>query len=341
MELHQITHSKLNLMDDKGNKFEGDQFCEDIVQDQVTSASNALPLSDGSANAAISTEYSREDHVHPLNITTTIPISNSASGSIGTCNYFAKNGHYHPINITTTISPQDSASRSVGTTNYYARNDHLQLDNVEINASNIPIINGVGVNGTSAFYARHDHVHPQQLTYDRNVTAIKFIKTGGLATEILCANGDKKALSEFDSDSVKKTGQELQVIEGTIRKKDDNEKSIAGDYLTRKEITDNYVTIVTDQTITGIKTFNSFMKTNVIAGIGATDGASNGSVNYSAGKLIMHNTTSQCLQLLADETTALNLNCKNIYLTNVTYGEAMIFLPEFNEIKYSTKEKYT
>ncbi|KAA6353951.1 MAG: hypothetical protein EZS28_050522, partial [Streblomastix strix] len=33
-------------------------------------------------------------------------------------------------------------------------------------------------------------VHPQQLTYDGNITATKFIKTGGLATEILCANGD-------------------------------------------------------------------------------------------------------------------------------------------------------
>ncbi|KAA6374148.1 MAG: hypothetical protein EZS28_030326 [Streblomastix strix] len=38
---------------------------------------------------------------------------------------------------------------------------------------------------------------------------------------------------------------------------------------------------------------------------------------------------------------ALNLNSKNIQLTNVTYGEAMIFLPEFDEIKYSTKEMYT
>ncbi|KAA6384456.1 MAG: hypothetical protein EZS28_020016, partial [Streblomastix strix] len=37
---------------------------------------------------------------------------------------------------------------------------------------------------------RNDHVHPQQLTYDGNITATKFIKTGGLATEILCANGD-------------------------------------------------------------------------------------------------------------------------------------------------------
>ncbi|KAA6374837.1 MAG: hypothetical protein EZS28_029638 [Streblomastix strix] len=162
----------------------------DIVPDQVTPASDAIPLSDGTATAGISTENSRGDHVHPLNITTTIPISDSASGSVGMTNYYARNDHSHPLNISTSIPPQDSASGSVGTTNYYARNDHSHPINVETNASNIPIVDGVGANGTSAFYARQDHVHPQQLTYDGNVTATKFIKTGGLATEVLCANGD-------------------------------------------------------------------------------------------------------------------------------------------------------
>ncbi|KAA6386605.1 MAG: hypothetical protein EZS28_017868 [Streblomastix strix] len=162
----------------------------DIVPDQVTPASDATPLSDGTATAGISTEYSRGDHVHPLNVTTTIPISDSASGSVGTTNYYARNDHSHPLNITTSIPPQDSADGSVGATNYYARNDHSHPINVETNASNIPIVNGVGANGSSAFYARQDHVHPQQLTYDGNVTATKFIKTGGLASEILCANGD-------------------------------------------------------------------------------------------------------------------------------------------------------
>ncbi|KAA6317134.1 MAG: hypothetical protein EZS28_055149, partial [Streblomastix strix] len=115
---------------------------------------------------------------HPLNITTTIPPSDSASGSVGTTNYYARNDHSHPLNITTSIPPQDSASGSV-----------------ETNASNIPIVNGVGANGSSAFYARHDHVHPQQLTYDGNVTATKFIKTGGLASEVLCANGDTTTIA--------------------------------------------------------------------------------------------------------------------------------------------------
>ncbi|KAA6398767.1 MAG: hypothetical protein EZS28_005707 [Streblomastix strix] len=162
----------------------------DIVLDQVTPASDATPLSDGRANAGNSTEYSRVDHVHPLNITSTIPTQDTASGSVDTANYYARNDHSHPINITTTTPPQDSADGQVGTTNYYARNDHSHPINVETNASNIPIVNGVGAIGTSAFYARQDNVHSQQLTYDGNVTATKFIKAGGLATEILCAKVD-------------------------------------------------------------------------------------------------------------------------------------------------------
>ncbi|KAA6367247.1 MAG: hypothetical protein EZS28_037226 [Streblomastix strix] len=164
----------------------------DIVPDQVTPACYATPLSDDTATAGISTEYSRGDHVHSLNITTTIPPSDSASGSVGTTNYYARNDHSHPLNITTSIPPQDNVSGSVGTANYYARSDHSHPINVETNASNIPIVNGVGANGSSAFYARQDHVHPQQLTYDGNVTATKFIKTGGTSNDILLADGSTK-----------------------------------------------------------------------------------------------------------------------------------------------------
>ncbi|KAA6402368.1 MAG: hypothetical protein EZS28_002103 [Streblomastix strix] len=423
-----------------------DQNCYnsgDIVPDQVTPASDTLPLVDGTAAAGTSTEYSRGDHVHPLNVTTTIPPSDRASGSVGTTNFYARNDHSYPLNITTSIPPQDSSRGLVGTTNYYARNDHSHPINVETNASNIPIVKGVGTNGTSAFYARQDHVHLQQLTQDGNVTATKFIKTCGTASEveaggyirlyvfptgtstgapyiqfqIQCdtnamqtidlvpnytvngivdlysnitaptyvltgyniyyrvdqllythigsyssavytawihtmtgsggvtvtvskqstywvtrvtdiltqdivtqiAGSQTQILISYDlggsttainttqtgqweisktndnvlsinqstlrqadhsvglsiigdctqlkfnnvdlsarvSNAVQKTGQELQVIEGTIRKKDDDEESIAGEYLTRKEINDNYVSITGDQTITGRKAFNA------------------------------------------------------------------------------------
>ncbi|KAA6404204.1 MAG: hypothetical protein EZS28_000266 [Streblomastix strix] len=82
----------------------------DIVPDQVTPANDATSLTDGTATARISAEYSRADHVHSLNITTTILPSDSTNGSVGTTNYYARNDHSHPVNITTSIHPQDSAS---------------------------------------------------------------------------------------------------------------------------------------------------------------------------------------------------------------------------------------
>jgi hypothetical protein len=38
---------------------------------------------------------------------------------------------------------------------------------------------------------------------------------------------------------------------------------------------------------------------------------------------------------------ALNMNSKNIIPTNMTYNEALFFLPEFDEKKYLVKEIYT
>ncbi|KAA6381732.1 MAG: hypothetical protein EZS28_022742 [Streblomastix strix] len=167
----------------------------DIVQDQVTPARDANPQSDGSVTAEINTEYSRGDHVHSLNVTTTIPPSDSTSGPVGSTNYYARNDHSHPFNTSTSILPQDSESGSVGTTNYYARNDHSHPINVQTNASIIPIVNSVSANETSAFfYVRYDHVLPQQLTYDGNVTTTKFIKTRKTANDILLANGDTTTL---------------------------------------------------------------------------------------------------------------------------------------------------
>ncbi|KAA6367560.1 MAG: hypothetical protein EZS28_036913, partial [Streblomastix strix] len=172
--------------------YDGSQWVEtdQIVPDQMTPASDANPQSDGTVTAGTSTEYSRGDHIHPLNISSSVPISDTADGAVGDSVNYARSDHSHPINTSSTIPLQDNDLGSVGTANSYARSDHQHLINVETNASNIPTVNGVGANGTSTYYSRRDHVHPQQLTYDDNVTATKFIKTGGLGTEVLCANGD-------------------------------------------------------------------------------------------------------------------------------------------------------
>ncbi|KAA6371680.1 MAG: hypothetical protein EZS28_032793, partial [Streblomastix strix] len=182
-----------------------------------------------------------------------------------TTNYYARNDHSHPLNITTSIPPQDSADGSVGTTNYYARNDHSHPINVETNASNIPIVNGVGANGTSAFYARQDHVHPQQLTYDGNVTATKFIKTGGTVNDILLANGDTKVISDISGDGfVAKTGKKIQTVQGYLRhanyQYDDDEEidsSNDEDYQTKGSIYQQYVNKSQTETITGRKIFKN------------------------------------------------------------------------------------
>ncbi|KAA6402596.1 MAG: hypothetical protein EZS28_001875 [Streblomastix strix] len=66
----------------------------------------------------------------------------------------------------------------------------LVPDQVTPASDELPIINGTAAAGVSTSYSRGDHVHPQQLTYDNDITATKFIMTGGTATQTLLANGD-------------------------------------------------------------------------------------------------------------------------------------------------------
>ncbi|KAA6378616.1 MAG: hypothetical protein EZS28_025859 [Streblomastix strix] len=66
----------------------------------------------------------------------------------------------------------------------------LVPDQVTPASDELPIVNGEASAGISTSYSRGDHIHPQQLTYDNDIIATKFIKTGGTATEILLANGD-------------------------------------------------------------------------------------------------------------------------------------------------------
>ncbi|KAA6381583.1 MAG: hypothetical protein EZS28_022889 [Streblomastix strix] len=167
----------------------------DIVPEQVTPASDANPLIDsGTGVAGTSTQYSRGDHQHPLQVSIVLPSKDTSVGTIGQASSYARSDHQHPIQTVYTIPVSDSADGSYGTVDSYARNDHSHPINVQINASIVPIVNGIGNNGTSAYYSRHDHVHPQQLTYDGNVTATKFIKSGGTNQQILLADGSTTPL---------------------------------------------------------------------------------------------------------------------------------------------------
>ncbi|KAA6399282.1 MAG: hypothetical protein EZS28_005190 [Streblomastix strix] len=164
----------------------------DIVPDQVTPASDAAPLVDSGAGVAgISTEYSRGDHLHPLQISSVLPSADTATGEAGTANTYARSDHTHHVNLSNDVPLKDTGTGTAGASNIYASSTHQHPLNVDPTVANVPLVNATAAaNGTSDFYSRNDHVHPQQLTYDGNITATKFIKTGGLATEILCANGD-------------------------------------------------------------------------------------------------------------------------------------------------------
>ncbi|KAA6380383.1 MAG: hypothetical protein EZS28_024092 [Streblomastix strix] len=164
----------------------------DIVPDQVTPASDAIPSnSNGNGSAGTSNEYARGDHQHPLQVSTVLPAKDTAVGEEGVANTYARSDHTHHVNLGNSVLKKDTGTGTGGTSNVYSSATHQHPLNVDPTTANVPLVNATAAaNGTSDFYYRNDHVHPQQLTYDGNITATKFIKTGRLATEILCANGD-------------------------------------------------------------------------------------------------------------------------------------------------------
>ncbi|KAA6397524.1 MAG: hypothetical protein EZS28_006953 [Streblomastix strix] len=174
-------------------KYETD-WCNsgDVVPDQVTPASDVIP-SDSIVNgsAGTSNEYARGDHQHPLQISTVLPAKDTANGEAGVATTYARSDRTHHANLSNDIPLKDTGTGTAGTSNVYSSITHQHPINVDPTTANVPLVNATAAaNGTSDFYSRNNHVHPQQLTYDGNITATKFIKTGGLPTEILCANGD-------------------------------------------------------------------------------------------------------------------------------------------------------
>ncbi|KAA6381936.1 MAG: hypothetical protein EZS28_022537 [Streblomastix strix] len=164
----------------------------DIVPDQLTPANDTVLLVDSAVGAAgISNEYSRGDHQHPLQVTSVLSSADTVTGEVGTTNTYARSDHTHPVNLSTDAPLKDSGTGTAGSSNINASATHQHPLNVDPTVANVPLVNATAAaNGSSDYYSRNDHVHPQQLTYDGNITATKFIKIGGLPTEILCSNGD-------------------------------------------------------------------------------------------------------------------------------------------------------
>ncbi|KAA6380276.1 MAG: hypothetical protein EZS28_024195, partial [Streblomastix strix] len=111
------------------------------------------------------------------------------------------------------------------------------------------------------------------------ITGSSFVKSGADDTVVLLGAGGTKPISEFgggsvdDSTYVKKTGQDLQIIDGVLRR-DDDELSMSEDeedYLARPEIYNAFVSRYDNQTIYGTKTFNSNVNAAGFAKTGKDD----------------------------------------------------------------------
>ncbi|KAA6377073.1 MAG: hypothetical protein EZS28_027402, partial [Streblomastix strix] len=82
----------------------------------------------------------------------------------------------------------------------------LVPDQVTPASDELPLVDGTASAGISTSYSRGDHIHPQQLTYDNDITATKFIKTGGTNQQILLAKGDTTTLDSKLSGTYNSSG---------------------------------------------------------------------------------------------------------------------------------------
>ncbi|KAA6361334.1 MAG: hypothetical protein EZS28_043138, partial [Streblomastix strix] len=122
-------------------------YSGDIVLDQVTPANDANPLIDsGTGVVGTSTECSRGDHQHPLQVSDDIPKRDTGTGTTGTSTTYSRDDHQHILNTDPTVANKpvsDSADGSYSTVAVYARNDHSHPINVQTNASIVLVVNGV------------------------------------------------------------------------------------------------------------------------------------------------------------------------------------------------------
>ncbi|KAA6400258.1 MAG: hypothetical protein EZS28_004217 [Streblomastix strix] len=237
---------------------------DQIVPDQVTPASELKP----------------QELV--VSVPTVIQQQDTATGEEGTANSYARSDHTHHVNLSNGVPQKDSRIGTAGTSNIYSSATHQHPLNVDPSSANVPLVNATAAtNGTSDYYCRNDHVHLQQLTYDGNVTATKFIKTGGTDNDILLADGTTKKSSFSNCDPNSSTGTLSD--QWNIAVTADGQFKIG---LGSQAVQDNKGLMISADGNT--LSFNG----SVIAGTGASTGASNGSVNYSAGNPIVWGTNS-------------------------------------------------
>ncbi|KAA6358090.1 MAG: hypothetical protein EZS28_046383, partial [Streblomastix strix] len=110
----------------------------DIVPDQVTPTSDAVPLMDSAVGAAgISNEYSRGDHQHPLQISSVQPSRDTAEGEAGTANTYARSDHTHHGNLSNDVPLKDCGTGTAGTSNICDSAQHQHPLNIDPTVANV------------------------------------------------------------------------------------------------------------------------------------------------------------------------------------------------------------
>ncbi|KAA6385730.1 MAG: hypothetical protein EZS28_018741 [Streblomastix strix] len=81
----------------------------DIVHDQVSPVSDAVPLVDNAIDTGgISTEYSCGDHQHPLYVSSALLCRYTAEGEQGTANTYIRSDHTYHVNLSNDVTLKDS-----------------------------------------------------------------------------------------------------------------------------------------------------------------------------------------------------------------------------------------
>ncbi|KAA6368449.1 MAG: hypothetical protein EZS28_036024 [Streblomastix strix] len=127
---------------------------DQIVPDQVTLANDANPSNSiVNSNVGTSTEHSRGEHQHPLQVSTILPKKDTATGDEGVATAYVRSDHIHHVNLSSSVPKQDTGTGTAITSNVYARYEHQHPLNVDPTSVNVPLVNATAAaNGTSDYY---------------------------------------------------------------------------------------------------------------------------------------------------------------------------------------------
>lgn len=193
------------------------------IQALIPSPADANPLMDGTAAKGTSTDYAREDHVHPTD-TSRAPSSHS-HGNITTSGEITSDtaiGNGDKLVVTDSSSTSKLIRTAItfdGTTTSKALTPKGTWENFPSPGSSDPLMDGTAAPGTSTVLAREDHVHPTDTSRAAASHSHGNISSAGTIdpNTISPANGD--ILPLIDKSDLYKLGRSNITFDGSTTSK--------------------------------------------------------------------------------------------------------------------------